>query len=76
MTCDIKFGVNQNETEGVIPKIPIILRHAPIISIQKPIDRCRSVILPLDGIFLDHWDFCFYPINSGQTYTHKEQLCF
>ena len=51
LTCSMKSRVNPIGVEGVMPKIPILLRHNPKITLQKPIDRCRSAKLPLDTNF-------------------------
>ena len=53
LTCPMKSGVNLIRSGGVIPKIPILLRHNPKISLQTPIDRCRTAKLALDT----DWDY-------------------
>ena len=61
--------------EGVIPKIPILLRHNPKISLQKPIDSCRSTKSPLDTNFQLPGTSSLI-LDKQQTNKHTEQLCF
>ena len=42
LTCSKNFGVVPIEINRVMPSLPILSRHSPIISFQKPLDRCHS----------------------------------
>ena len=65
LTCSMRSGVNAIGIEGVLPKIPILLRHNATIPLQKPISRCRSTKLTWIQIF-SFLGLVFFPNYTQQ----------